>query len=97
MAERPDAGELLDVARETLVALIGETDARHHYALRMVANAMAIARREIGAPIDGDAGELARSIAECDPSDLAGQRAIHEALVAVTRARLAVSDPKVLE
>ena len=46
LAERPDAGELLDVARETLVALIGETDARHHYALRMVANAMAIARRE---------------------------------------------------
>ena len=98
MPERPDAGELLDIARESLLALVADTEPRHHYMLRMVANAMAIARREIGtSTVHDDAGALWRSIEACDAQDRAAQRALHAELVAATRARLAISNPKFLD
>jgi hypothetical protein len=98
LPERPDAGELLDVARESLLALVADTEPRHHYMLRMVANAMAIARREIGASIVHDnADALWRSVEACDAQDAVAQKALHAELVAATRARLAVSNPKFLD
>lgn len=95
MAERPDAQELLGVAREALLALVADADPRHHYMLRMVANAMAIARREIAAPpVGDDAGALWHSVEACDAQDHVAQKALHAELVAATRARLAISNPK---
>ena len=97
MPDLPDAKALLEAARETLAALLPETEARHHYALRMVGNAMAIAAREIAAPVaTGDgAALLARTIA-CPIDDRAAQRTLHAALVAATRERLAISQPRAL-
>jgi len=98
LPERPDAGELLDIARESLLALVADTEPRHHYMLRMVANAMAIARREIGAStVHDDGSALWRSIEACDARDPVAQKALHAELVAATRARLAISNPKFLD
>ena len=98
MAERPDARELLGVAREALLALVADTDPRHHYMLRMVANAMAIARREIAAPPSATMPPRCGARVEaCDAQDPAAQKALHAELVAATRARLAISNPKYLD
>ena len=97
MPERPDAQELLDVAREALLAIIGDVDPRHHYTLRMVANAMAIACREIAmAPRQDTGGALWRRVLACDDADTGAQRALYGELAAATRASLAVSNPKFL-
>lgn len=55
MSDRPHAGELLAIARETLLQeLLPQLPASTHYATRMIANAMAIAQREYGSgPLDG--------------------------------------------
>ncbi|MEO8847064.1 MAG: hypothetical protein ABI440_00310 [Casimicrobiaceae bacterium] len=97
MAERPDAIELLDIARETLVALMAETDARHHYALRMVASAMAIAQREFASPPAPVGETLWQRVETCAASDVAAQQALHAQLVAATRARLRVSNPRFID
>ena len=47
MLERPDGADLLDTAREVLLReLLPHLPPERHFAARMVANAMAIARRE---------------------------------------------------
>ncbi|MEO6928224.1 MAG: hypothetical protein ABI190_03585 [Casimicrobiaceae bacterium] len=97
MAERPDAIELLDIARETLVALVAETEARHHYALRMVASAMAIAQREFVAPPATGGEILWQRVEACDAGDVAAQQALHAQLLAATRVRLDVSNPRVID
>lgn len=95
MPDQPDAQQLLDVARESVLALVADVHPRHHYALRMVANAMAIARREMAAPPPPFAGDaLWREVMACDAGDADAQQALHADLVAVTRAALAVSNPK---
>jgi hypothetical protein len=98
LADQPDARALLDVARESLMALVPDTEPRHHYTLRMVAAAMAIAAREIAAaPADaGDAALLARVVA-CPADGVGVQRARHADLVAATRAKVAIGDPRVLD
>jgi hypothetical protein len=66
----------------------------------MVANAMAIARREIAAtpaPRQLERGALWQEAMECDVRDIAAQRALHAELIAATRANLAVSNPKFLD
>jgi hypothetical protein len=96
LPERPTARELLDVARDALVALLDDVEPRHHYTLRMAANAMAIAAREIVAPpLRGadDAALLAQVVA-LDAHDGDAQRRTYAALVATTRAKLAISNPK---
>lgn len=99
MADPPDASALLAIAHETLVALVPQADARHQYTLRMVASAMAIAAREIAAAAPdasaGDAALLAR-VADCRAGDVATQRALHAELVAATRAKVAITDPRAL-
>ena len=99
VADRPHAHELLDVARETLLALVDEAAPRHRYALRMAASAMAIAAREIAAPAapaGADEADLLRRAATCDAGDRDAQCALHAALVALTRQKLAVSNPRLL-
>lgn len=50
MTDRPDAFELLATARSTLLdELLPQLPPSAHYTARMIANAMAIATRELGA------------------------------------------------
>jgi hypothetical protein len=97
MRVEPDGAELLRVARgELLEKLLAHLPAAHHYTARMVANAMAIAAREMRAApaAELDPAHLAREIrsGSHDRAD-----ATHARLCALTRARLAVSNPRALE
>ncbi len=97
MPERPHALELLAIARETLLALVDDVEPRHRYELRMAASAMAIAAREIAAPVPaGDDADLLRRAVGCDRGDRDAQRALHAALLVATRAKLAISNPRLL-
>ncbi|HEY7903861.1 MAG TPA: hypothetical protein VIH36_10430, partial [Casimicrobiaceae bacterium] len=70
---------------------------RHRYELRMTASAMAIAAREIAAPAAPyDDADLLRQAADCDCGDRDAQRALYAALVTATRAKLVVSNPRLL-
>lgn len=46
MFDRPDAAQLLTIARETLKPLLDDLPSEHRYSLLMVLNAMAIAARD---------------------------------------------------
>jgi hypothetical protein len=97
LAERPDALELLGVARDALLALVTDTatDPRHHYTLRMAANAIAIAGRELALPpVEAQDAALWQRVIDCDARDADAQKTLHGELVAATRAKLAVSNPK---
>ena len=96
MRVEPGGAELLRVARAELMGLLEHLPQAHHYSARMIANAMAIAAREMSAPPARayDHAELAREIRSGRHDDSA---ATHERLVAITRARLATSNPRVLE
>lgn len=97
MHERPDPGELLAAARETVLgALLPHLPREKHYEARMVANALAIAGRALHAPPPpGDAAALARAIRAASPQPGSADYArIHAALLELTRARCAVSAPK---
>lgn len=97
MPDRPDARELLEVAHAATVELTAKAAPQDRLALRMIAHAMAIALREMaaGAGATGDdTRELWRRVDECDLSDVASQRRLHAELTALTRARLAISDPR---
>jgi hypothetical protein len=101
LADPPGATALLEVAHETLVALIPQADARHQYTLRMIASAIAIAAREIAAPAAAAGapafdGALLARVSACPAQDLAAQRALHAELVALTRAKVAITDPRAL-
>ncbi len=101
MADEPRAPQLLDVARRALLDLLPDVDARHHYTLRMVANAMAIAGRESAAggtaALDAEAARLSAAIHASGPSDdWLADRGLRDALVKLTRARLAIGNPKVI-
>ena len=96
MKVEPAGAELLGVARASLLeSLLPLLPAESHYTARMVANAMAIAARELeqrSAAGAVDAARLAREIREGrhDAGEIAGL------LREITRARLAVSNPRLL-
>lgn len=97
MRVEPGGGELLRVARAQLLeALLPHLPPERHYEARMVANAMAIAARELQAPTPPalDARRLAGEIRAGRHDDDA---ATGETLRVLTRARLAVSNPRVTE
>jgi hypothetical protein len=120
MINRPRGDELLAVARRTLLDdLLPLIPADKAYEARMIANAMAIAARELARCKDVD-DETAEGIAEfyraigMDPSVVASEqsladqirkrlidsvhsRQLHALLLAVTRAKLAISNPKYLD
>lgn len=96
MRVEPGGAELLRVARADLLEhLLGHLPPALHYHARMVANAMAIAARELDAPgvRPIDTVRLAREIRAGRHDD---SREIEEGLRGLTRARLAVSNPRVL-
>ncbi len=116
MLERPDAGGLLETARDVLLReLLPHLPQSKKFEARMVANAMAIARRGMAADsapalarlrelLDAPDAEpdalLRRLAAEIraggrDPGT-PGHAAAAEALVALTRLRCAVSNPRAL-
>lgn len=117
---RPDASELLAIARQTLLAeLLPQLPDHLRYQALMVANAMAIAGRECR---DGEAADASEALGlEAlleSPAESLGDarqalcRAIRQGrfdapgqdqeqlfavLSAITRARLSISNPKVLD
>ncbi len=116
MLERPDAAGLLEAARDVLLReLLPHLPEAKRFEARMVANAMAIARRDVAAdpaPVlarlrgllgmaDAEPDALLRRLAadiragERDPGR-PGASAAAEALVALTRQRCAVSNPRAL-
>jgi Domain of unknown function (DUF6285) len=116
MLERPDAAGLLETAREVLLRdLLPHLPEARRFEARMVANAMAIARRDgdtdeapvvarlrklLGMP-DAQPGALLGRLAseiragERDPGR-PGAGGTAEALVALTRLRCGVSNPRAL-
>ena len=116
MLERPDAADLLEAARDVLLReLLPHLPEEKRFEARMVANAMAIARRgaaEDPAPVldrlrglldmpDAGPDALLRRLAaeiragERDPGRPGAPAAV-EALVALTRLRCSVSNPRAL-
>ncbi len=116
MLERPDAAGLLETARDVLLReLLPHLPEAKRFEARMVANAMAIARRDLaaeeapvlarmrellGMPDAGPDALLRRLAAEIraggrDPGR-PGAAAAAEALVALTRLRCSVSNPRAL-
>ncbi|ANI17486.1 hypothetical protein A9C11_27420 [Pseudomonas citronellolis] len=97
MSRLPDAADLLQTARAALLEkLLPALPMELHYEARMLANALAIAARESAAPgpIDGpDERALAAAI-RAGEHDRGTARA---RLLALTRAKLAISNPRLLE
>jgi hypothetical protein len=80
MNDRPDALELLRIANETLVQdILPEAKAEQLYTLRMIANALGIAARELEARARDDAVEAQGLVA------LYGPQASSEVLPALSR------------
>ena len=101
MTDRPNGAELLKIAREALTRdLVSELPEGKRYLALMVANAMAIAARELGAPAwdeRADAAKLAAQI-RAGACDAPAHRAdVLQRLREITRRRLEVSNPRVLE
>lgn len=100
MNVEPAGAELLRVARDELLEkLLPKLPDAERYAARMVANAMAIAARELarGPSATLDTRRLSRGI-RAGEHDEPGQAALlRETLRDLTRARLAVSNPRILE
>ena len=79
---------LLDIARETLRAVLGPlVPSEHRYELLMIANAMSIAARELEAGEGAARGELARLAALLteDPAQTEGDAKLSERLDALNR------------
>ncbi len=99
MKVEPGGEDLLRVARDTLLeTLLPQLPAESHYTARMVANAMAIAARSLSrspAP-DVEEHDMARLAADIRAGRHDGDPALAGRLREITRARLAVSNPRVL-
>jgi uncharacterized protein DUF6285 len=102
MKVEPGGEDLLRVARDTLLGkLLPQLPPESHYTARMVANAMAIAGRELAqeskhVSADADTARLAAEI-RAGRYDAPESRAqLIERLREITRARLAVSNPRML-
>ncbi|MEO5701756.1 MAG: DUF6285 domain-containing protein [Casimicrobiaceae bacterium] len=119
MSDRPTADDLLDIARDSvLLELLPLLPKSAHYTARMVANALAIARREQASPgVDADALATLVILAGGEPAtpraEWAGhlvarirsgtfdevpelRRQLVDALARWTRARVAISNPRIL-
>lgn len=102
MKVEPGGEDLLRVARDTLLdTLLAQLPAESHYTARMVANAMAIAARELaqaapGTPGDAATARLAADIRAGRYDEAAARAQLIERLRGITRERLAVSNPRVL-
>lgn len=97
MSRLPDAADLLQTARAALLEkLLPALPAELHYKARMIANALAIAARESAAPVSPQAPDERRLAAaiRAGEHDLGSART---SLLALTRAKLAVSNPRLLE
>jgi hypothetical protein len=94
MTDRPDARELLEIARATLAAeLLPLLPADKRMTGLMVASALGMAARELTSP---------PPLPPVDVADIrAGKRdgdiALYEALLAEARARAAISNPKYVQ
>lgn len=99
MSRLPDAHDLLLTARESLLQrLLPALPAHLHYEARMLASALAIALRE-QAP-SAEAGTLAPLTREVALAIRRGEHddgALFPALLAHTRAKLRISNPRLLE
>lgn len=99
MSRLPDAHDLLLTARESLLQrLLPGLPAHLHYEARMLANALAIASREL-APGDAlaPAQDLARQTCAAIRRGEHDDGALFPALLQHTRAKLRVSNPRLLE
>jgi hypothetical protein len=101
MADRPDARDLLDIARRTFVdSLLPALPPDRRYEGLMLANALAIALRELEAPPQADAEQDRRLAAEIRAGryDAAGpeREAVARQLRQRATARVAASNPKAL-
>jgi len=96
MKVEPAGAELLRVARASLLeSLLPLLPAESHYTARMVANAMAIVARELEQPSAASVPDAARLASEIrEGRHDAGE--IAALLREITRARLAVSNPRLL-
>jgi hypothetical protein len=97
MRDRPYGPELLDVAREALLQeLLAAPKEEQRLMALMIANAMAIAAREVNAKLTEDdaSRDLIEAIREAQHDN---DRALYDRLVADARARLMISNPKSLE
>lgn len=99
---RPTPGELLAIARTTLLEVAGGLDGEARFKLLMAANAMAIAERALRL---GDGAVTAAEAALGDQAALGaairagahdGDTALAERLLALAEARCRVSAPKAL-
>ena len=100
MRTEPHGAELLQLARKTLLEEIVPTvPEAHRYALRMVANAIGIAARELDAGA-GDAASFRAADAALADDIRSGRAACDGELLAKLRAdvarRLAMSNPRIL-
>ncbi len=124
MADRPDGAELLEIAREALrTDILDDLPKEHRFVALMVANAMAIAARELragDAPLRAALADLATLYNKADEPETnaaalevltqrlardirAGRfdtgpdaTRVHAVLLAATRRRLELSNPKYL-
>lgn len=113
MREEPTAADLLDTARDLLLAdLLPKLPEAQRFAARMVANALAIAAREarddggwiaeaeagIAALAGGDAARFAAMIRTgAFDPGAEGHRAAARLLLTIARARCAISAPRALD
>lgn len=97
-ADRPAPGELLAVARKTLLEeLVPALPEEKRYQALMVANALAIAGRALAAPSAEDAAELEALAAAIRAGRHDGDAALHARLLRWAEARTAVTNPKALK
>jgi hypothetical protein len=100
VTDEPDARQLLEAAREAVrIDLLGALPADRRYPALMVANAIAIALRELGerpAPDPGEAADRARLAREirAGAHDGAAGAPLHAALTREVMGRLAISNPR---
>jgi hypothetical protein len=85
MRQTPDAASLIAIARQTLLdTLLPELPAEKRYAGLMVANALAIAGRQLGTPPMDDSAAVRLALPELPPDTTAGDA--QESLVQAIRA-----------
>jgi hypothetical protein len=95
MTDRPNARELLDIARATLAEeVLPLIPADKRLSALMVASALGMAARELAA---SPPPSPRTSIADIRAGKHDGDVALYEALLAEARARAAISNPKYLE
>lgn len=99
MSRLPDTNDLLLTARESVLQrLLPALPPDLHYEARMVANALAIAVREQQHASDDPATQgLTREAADALRRGAHDDGALFPALLAHTRAKLRISNPRLLE